>query len=649
MFGHPDGGQEQTGGKEARAFGRYRLRGVLRQGGMGRLFLAEQAGVEGFVKIVVVKRILPHLADDPHIQRLFLKEARIAARLEHPNIVATYELGDVDGEYFLTMEYLPGEVLSSILARSRRGDPMPIGNAAYVAQQVANGLHYAHGMHDASGRPVGLVHRDVNPHNIVVTYFGAVKLLDFGVSKSSNGPPETAPGTFKGNFSYCSPEQTDGSRVDNRTDVFCLGIVLWECLTGRSLFGCDSEGATIDAVRSKRIDPPGALRFDVPRELDEIVMTALARDSSLRYPSASDMSEALSRFLLRRGERPTPGAIATWLHALFGEERAALKKAIAQGAEPALMQVQTTGMLEDEFDDSFTPATVATRPRTPPDGVPPIVLDGSEFLDEFPPPPHHPSQANQMVAPTPDRVHEAVNEATNEATPTTRGAGWRTGQGNAATTHQAAAGRAFSPRSVMLLAGVAAVGVLALILQLISAEVRRPPVTPITSLAASLKVRSDPSGAQILLDGDPSGLTTPAVLSALPVGRNIEIRLDKAGYLPVTKRFSLSGGDLNEESYSVVLRPSTGELALVGLPRRSAIFLDDLPVNRHKLRAVARGPHALRVEAGHDLVFSGTVDIVPGQRVVVAIGRRSKWTITTPDDSLGQSKEAISRIEDQVQ
>ncbi|HET6150930.1 MAG TPA: protein kinase [Polyangia bacterium] len=631
MFGHPDWGQELTGSKEAQAFGRYRLRGVLREGGMGRLFLAEQTGVEGFVKIIVVKRILPHLAHDPHIQRLFLKEARIAARLEHPNIVATYELGDVDGEYFLSMEYLPGEVLSSILARSRRADPIPVANAVYVAQQVANGLHYAHGMQDANGRPVGLVHRDVNPQNIVVTYFGAVKLLDFGVSKSSEGPPETAPGTFKGNFSYCAPEQIDGGPVDNRTDVFCLGIVLWESLTGRSLFGSDSEGATLDAVRTRRIDPPGTMRFDVPRELDEIVLTALARDSSLRYPSAHDMSEALGRLLQRRGERPTPGAIAAWLHGLFGEERASLKKAIAQGAESALMQVRTTSFFRDERDEEGTPATVATGPRT----------QSASF-----PPPGSDSQGDPRASPQRSprtQMMDAPPDAVDEPTPTTR-PGRRTARGTAAPASRTAAGGAFSPRTIVLLAGVAALGVLAFVLQLVHDHARSSSlqVRPV----ASLEVQSDPPGAHIFVDGDPSGLTTPAVLSHLPVGRSIEIRLDKRGYEPATKHFSLSDdGNMNRESYSVVLRPAVGELTLVGLPRHAAIFLDDRPVNRGSLRAIAKGLHSLRVEAAQDLVFSGTVDIVPGQRVVVAIGRRNKWTITTPDDSLPRTGEAISRIE----
>src|SRR4051812_38234417 len=256
------------------SFGRYRIRGLLGEGGVGRLYVAEQTGIEGFAKIVALKRILPHLADSPPFRSLFLNEARVAARLEHPNIVATYELGEVDGTYFMALEYLPGEDLCAVLARCEPSANMPIEVAAMLAQQCANGLEYAHELHDGEGRPACLVHRDVNPSNIFITYHGMVKLLDFGVVKNSaNG--KTSPGIFKGKYAYCAPEQLRGESVDHRTDVFSLGIVLWECLTGHRLFEAPNDAATIDAVRSQTIVAPSLLRPEVPVELDEITMRAL--------------------------------------------------------------------------------------------------------------------------------------------------------------------------------------------------------------------------------------------------------------------------------------------------------------------------------------------------------------------------------------
>jgi len=256
-LGHGREGHGLGGGE---VFGRYRIRGVLGQGGMGRLFLAERMGIEGFVKVVALKRILPHLADSEQFREMFINEARVAARLEHPNIVATYELGEVDGSYFLSMEYLPGEDLGTILSRARALQrSVPLEVAVAIAQQGAGGLHYAHDLRDSAGQMTGLVHRDVNPFNIVVTYYGMVKLLDFGVVKGANAGSKTASGVFKGKYAYCAPEQINGGVVDRRTDVFCLGIVLWECLTGQRLFDGSTDVGKIDAVRSKKIVRPGML------------------------------------------------------------------------------------------------------------------------------------------------------------------------------------------------------------------------------------------------------------------------------------------------------------------------------------------------------------------------------------------------------
>ena len=279
---------EQGSALVGEAFGRYRLLGLLGQGGMGRLYMAERRGVHGFVKIVALKRILPHLAGSPQLRDMFLNEARIAARLEHPNIVATYELGEVDGKYFISMEYLPGEDLSAVSGRCQGA--MPIEIAVGLAQQAAQGLQYAHDARDGQGRLIGLVHRDVSPRNIFVTYHGVVKLLDFGVVRNPTGP-KSVPGIFKGKYGYCAPEQLESGRIDRRTDVFCLGIVLWECLSGVRLF----DGAT-DA--DHRCGPFAARRpaqRAAPRDpaaLDAIALRALARDPAPLSERARDVRRA---------------------------------------------------------------------------------------------------------------------------------------------------------------------------------------------------------------------------------------------------------------------------------------------------------------------------------------------------------------------
>jgi serine/threonine-protein kinase len=311
-------------------FGRYRIRGVLGEGGLGRLYLAEQTGIEGFTKIVALKRILPHLADSAPFRTLFLNEARVAARLEHPNIVATYEFGEVEGAYFTAMEYLPGEDLAAILARCETPSPMPVEIAAFLAQQCAHALEYAHEVRDARARG-GLIHRDVNPAKIFVTYHGTVKLLDFGVVKRPGGVGHAHLAHHK--YAYCAPEQIEGDAVDHRADIFSLGIVLWECLSGHRLFDNPTDGGTIDAVRSQTIAPPSLLRPEVPIALDAISLRCLTREREHRYQSARELSEALDGFLAEERRRPSSNTVGQWLESMFGTERASLKKNIAQGSD----------------------------------------------------------------------------------------------------------------------------------------------------------------------------------------------------------------------------------------------------------------------------------------------------------------------------
>src|SRR5262245_12742561 len=215
-------------------FGKYRLLATLGHGGMAELHIAEQTGIEGFSKVVALKRVLPHLAGRPDFRRMFFNEAKVVARLEHPNIVTVFELGEVDGSYFISLEYLPGEDLGEILDRTRRRKtPMSIEFALSIGQQCAGALHFAHELVGSDGKIIGVVHRDVNPSNIMLTFHGQAKLLDFGIAKVKGGALETRAGAFKGKPAYSAPEQASSGIVDRRTDVFCLGIVLWECITGQ--------------------------------------------------------------------------------------------------------------------------------------------------------------------------------------------------------------------------------------------------------------------------------------------------------------------------------------------------------------------------------------------------------------------------------
>ncbi|MBX3160478.1 MAG: serine/threonine protein kinase [Deltaproteobacteria bacterium] len=357
-------------------FGKYLIVGEVAVGGMAELFLGVHRGLEGFTKVVVLKRVLPQFNTNADFVRMFVDEARLAARLEHPNIVRTYEFGEVDGQYFTTMEYLPGEdlgkTLNKLVTSSRR---MPAHLAAGIVSQVCAGLHFAHQLTDPAGRPLGLVHRDVNPSNVIITYSGEVKLIDFGVAKT-NTNAQTVAGTIKGKLAYMSPEQLLARGVDQRSDVFSAGVVLWELLTQRPLFMRDSEAATLYAIMNDPIAPPSRYRPDLPYDLEAIAMRALARTPADRFDTAEDMSDALDDFLARQSAKCDGRALARMLEDTFGATRGRAKRSIAQtrslSANISLvmkLRTEVRGDLVDDLDSLAhdpAPAEPAAprRPRT---------------------------------------------------------------------------------------------------------------------------------------------------------------------------------------------------------------------------------------------------------------------------------------------
>ncbi len=301
--------------------GRYRLVHKLATGGMAELHLAKTSGIEGFEKIVVLKRILGHLRENSTFVDMFLDEARIAANLEHPNIVNVYDIGKAGEDYFFTMAYLHGEDLSAVLresARSGRGVPLP--QALYIIQGVCAGLHYAHEQVGLDGRPLEIVHRDVSTTNVMLTYDGGVKLLDFGIAKAASQSQLTKVGVRKGKASYMSPEQCRAEPLDRRSDVFSIGILLWELTTMRGLFRADNEMAVMNFISNQDATPPSSVVEGYPEELERIVMKALARDRDERYASARELQNDLEAFVRDGRLGCTSGALARMMRSLFGEK-----------------------------------------------------------------------------------------------------------------------------------------------------------------------------------------------------------------------------------------------------------------------------------------------------------------------------------------
>lgn len=274
--------------------GRFELLTKFATGGMAELYLARERGVAGLERVVVIKRLLPHLSGDPSSVDMFLREARLVARLNHPNVVQTYELGEEKGEYFLAMEYLHGSTLRELqsLAEEEHGH-LPLEIALTAIDQGSRGLHAAHELRDLEGNLVGLIHRDVSPQNLMLTVEGYVKLLDFGVAKAAEGKEATYSGNIKGKFSYMSPEQLHREQLDRRSDIFALGIVTWEMCVGERLFDRDGELGTMQAITEEAAPPPSERNPSVPRELDAVVLKALEKDRSDRYQTVEQFRQDL--------------------------------------------------------------------------------------------------------------------------------------------------------------------------------------------------------------------------------------------------------------------------------------------------------------------------------------------------------------------
>ena len=288
---------------------------------MAEIYLAKSFGAAGFERLLVIKKILPHMAEDEEFITMFIDEARIASTLNHSNIAQINELGKEGGAYFIAMEYVHGKDLSRIYDRSvqsKRNIPIPL--AVLIASRICEGLDYAHRRTDSAGRNLQIIHRDVSPGNVLVSYDGDVKLIDFGIAKATNRMGRTTAGTLKGKFGYMSPEQVRGLPLDHRSDVFTVGILLYEMLTGERLFGGESDFGTLEKVRNAIVTPPTTYNAKIPKQLEKTVLRALAKDPEERHDWASDLQEDLVRFLMHDGSLITGKSLASFVRDLFSKD-----------------------------------------------------------------------------------------------------------------------------------------------------------------------------------------------------------------------------------------------------------------------------------------------------------------------------------------
>lgn len=475
-------------------FGDYVILKQLASGGMAQVYLARKTGQLGFSRPVAMKVILPQFSANKEFVKMFLDEARLAVCLNHNHIAQILDLGEVGGQYFIAMEFAHGMDLQQISRKTRKlGRLLPLPYAAKIVSQVAEGLYYAHTKVDDRGQALNIVHRDVSPHNILLTFEGQAKLIDFGIAKATVTFKEEERGVLKGKFSYMSPEQIRGLPLDSRSDIFALGIVLWEVCTGASLYRESSELLTMEAILRKPVPKPRELRGDMPPDLEAIILKALAKRAVDRFQTAYEMHQAIEGYLNRSGWNVGTPHLAEFMKKLFPEEFREIQDLLDREREAAEAGAKA--------DAGFTPwepyAEAGEEPR-------PVLLPAAE------PPPRSTLEVEAAPRPVP-RPPERRSRAL---------AVWVT------------------LVMLLLLGGLGALWYLHR--EEVSAVGADAGPTPERARGA-LHLESEPPGAEVFINGKSAG-RTPLDVADLPFDEDLTVRLELAGYEPFLAPVRLAPG-----------------------------------------------------------------------------------------------------------
>ncbi|MFP4597288.1 MAG: protein kinase domain-containing protein [Persicimonas sp.] len=552
---------------EARQLGRYELIKRIAVGGMGVIYLAKSRGAAGFEKTVIIKKILDHLAEEEEFVTKFCDEGRIVVNLTHGNIVPVFDMGEEDGEYFIAMDYVPGRDLREVLKRvHKRDERVPVPLAVHLVCEACKGLDYAHKKTDDAGRPLHIVHRDISPSNILISREGEVKVIDFGIARAASRAGKTATGRIQGKICYMSPEQAQGKSVDHRSDIFSMGVVLYEMLTGVRPFEATSDLQSLDLVRQCEFEAPSQLNPQIPAELDAIVAKALTRDRDQRYQSVDELHVELLEWLYSGGRAVTSQKLAEFVHEFFpeGYEREELRRArdastTGRSGQPKMnlddaMNAELDKLGFDKpaagIDPLSTTATeLGDNPATPTLNPTPATNSEDDSATEDEPAPEDES-APEDVEPV---VQSASDDASEEGTAddlVEEGAADTTGDPQLSASAESKPEDDAPGGFKRWLAIAAAVGLIAgAVLLYVYAATEY----------GKVEVRTEPSGASIEVDGvRVSGAHTPEVLE-LETGERA-ITLLKDGYQPETfqvevrrtKEFLLDDG-------TIELRPADAD------------------------------------------------------------------------------------------
>jgi serine/threonine protein kinase len=633
------------------AFGKYALLERISVGGMAEVFKAKSFGVEGLEKILAIKRILPSMAEDQEFIEMFIDEAKICGQLNHANICQIFELGRVGDDHFIAMEFIWGKDLLQIQNRFRKLRVRIFPEmAAYIVAKLCQGLDYAHRKKDAAGRPLGIIHRDISPQNILVSYEGEVKIIDFGIAKAATRGSRTRAGVLKGKFGYMSPEQVRGLPLDHRSDLFAIGTILYELLISDRLFYGDSDFETLEKVRNVDVAPPSSVRLDVPLTLEKIIMKALARDVDERYQWASEMQDDLETFVASVFPRFATKQLSAWMREQFAVEMKRERQVLDEQRQIGTELLREASA--EELDALVEESTEGEDPLGEETAVGPPEFDASSSE----PPPLAQASTKIFAASTPP-TEDGADDLPAQPTALFADAGARRlPSARSSTAPQPRAvtappmafslvpfpqGRSTVGKDIFIGIGLATVLVAAVLgVRAYVAKGAAPP--PVTQ--GTMVVVSPSQAAEVVIDGVPKGrveVGVPFTLKDVPQGAHeVKLRSDKG--VEFQKSVTLSAGDVSVVTASFpVSGYGTGQLKLNTNVDDAEVYVDGALLAKEAIRSAI----SLRADVVHEILVKKLGMVEAKLPVELKAGEvlEQRVTLERADDPAGAPAEVKSQ------